>query len=55
MKTLIEHFDKRHLSQIKSGRHARQFLDRFVVKAWGDRDVQAITKRDVLDLLDEHR
>ena len=50
--TLIEQFDKRHLSKIKSGRHARQFLDRFVVTAWGDRDVQTITKRDVLDLLD---
>ena len=52
VKTLIEQFDKRHLSQIKSGPQARQFLDRFVVKEWGERDVRSITKRDVLDLLD---
>lgn len=49
---LVEQFAKRHLSQIKSGTHARQFLDRFVVKEWGARDIHEITKRDVLDLLD---
>jgi integrase len=49
---LVEQFDKRHLSHLRSGRDVRQALDRFVVKAWGDRDVKTITKRDVLDLLD---
>lgn len=53
VKTLVADFDKRHLAQIKSGRQARQFLDRFVVAEWGERDVQTITKRDVLDLLDK--
>jgi integrase len=52
VKTLIVDFDKRHLSKLKSGGHARQFLDRFVLPAWGERDVQTIAKRDVLDLLD---
>ena len=40
VKTLLDQFDKRHLSTIKSGRQARQFLDRFVLPAWGERDVQ---------------
>lgn len=53
VKTLVEKFDTRHLSTLKSGAQARAFLDRFVVKAWGDRDIQTITKRDVVDLLDE--
>ena len=52
VKTLVEQFDRRHLSTLKSGAHARQFLDRFVVAAWADRDVQTITRRDVVDLLD---
>ena len=49
---LVEQFDKRHLAQLKSGKHARQFLDRHVMRAWGHRDIKTITKRDVLDLLD---
>jgi integrase len=52
VKTLVADFGKRHLSKLKSGDHARQFLDRFTVKAWGERDIHTITKRDVLDLLD---
>ena len=53
VKTLVEQFDRRHLSALKSGRQARAFLDRFVVAAWGERDVQTITKRDIVDLLDQ--
>jgi integrase len=53
IKTLVGQFDKRHLSGLKSGAQARQFLDRFVVKAWGDRDVQTITRRDVIELLEK--
>ena len=53
VKTLVEQFDKRHLSKLKSGAQARAFLDRFTVAAWGERDIQTITRRDVLDLLDE--
>ena len=53
VKVLVEQFDKRHLSKLKSGPEARRFLERFAVKSWGDRDIHSITKRDVIDLLDE--
>lgn len=53
IKTLVQQFDKRHLSGLKSGAQARQFLVRFVVKAWGERDIHTITKRDVIDMLDD--
>lgn len=50
--SLIAEYGKRHLSAIKSGAHARQFLDRFVIPAWGERQIQEITRRDVIDLID---
>ncbi|MGB7411975.1 MAG: integrase arm-type DNA-binding domain-containing protein [Sphingopyxis granuli] len=53
IKTLIELFDKRHLSNLRSGAAVRRMLDQHVVKAWGDRDIHEITKRDVIDLLDK--
>lgn len=53
IKTLLDQFQKRHLSKLKSGDHAWQFLARFVLPVWGDRDVHTITKRDLIDLLDE--
>lgn len=52
IKTLICQYDRRHLKGLKSGKVVRRELDRFVVAAWGDRDIHAITKRDVIDLLD---
>lgn len=52
VKTLIKQYDRRHLSSLKSGTLVRRELDRFVVAAWGDRDIHSITKRDVIDLLD---
>ena len=52
IKTLIDHYAKRHLSKLKSGDVVRRELDRFVVKEWGERDIHSITKRDVIDLLD---
>lgn len=52
IKTLIGQYDKRHLKGLKSGDVVRRELDRFVVKAWGERDIHSITKRDVIDLLD---
>jgi integrase len=52
IKTLVGQFHKRHLSTLKSGAQALQFLERFVVKAWGERDIHTITKRDCIDLLD---
>lgn len=50
---LVEQFATRHLSKLKSGDHARQFIDRFVIPAWGERDVHDISRRDVIDLLDQ--
>lgn len=52
IKTLVEQFDKRHLSTLKSGREARRQFDTHIIPAWGHRDIQSITKRDVVDLLD---
>jgi integrase len=52
VKTLVDQFDRRHLSTLRTGKQVRQHLDRFVVSAWGERDIQSITRRDVIDLLD---
>ncbi|MBL3568860.1 integrase [Rhodovulum sulfidophilum] len=52
IKTLIGQYHKRHLKGLKSGDVVRRELDRFVVAAWGERDIHRITKRDVIDLLD---
>lgn len=52
IKNLLNEYDKRKLAQIKSGRGARRFLDRFVLVEWGERDIQSIKKRDVIELLD---
>jgi hypothetical protein len=52
VRTLVEQFDRRRLSRLKSGAQARRFLDRFAVSAWGERDIQSVTRRDVIDLLD---
>ena len=49
---LIEQFGKRHLSTLKSGETVKRELNRHVVAVWGDRDIRDITKRDVIDLLD---
>lgn len=53
IKVLIGQYDKRHLSSLKSGAVVRRELDRFVVAKWGERDIHTITKRDVIDLLDD--
>jgi len=50
---LLKQFRKRHLAGLKSGDEAYRFLERFVLPAWGDRDIHTITKRDLIDLLDE--
>lgn len=49
---LIELYAKRHLTNLKSGETVKRQLDRFVVKAWGEREIHAITKRDVIELLE---
>lgn len=50
---LIGQYHKRHLASLKSGAVVRRELDRFVVAEWGERDIHSITKRDVIDLLDD--
>lgn len=53
IRALVEQHDRRHLSKLRSGRLVRRELDRHVVARWGDRDADTITRRDILDLLDE--
>lgn len=53
VRTLFGQYDKRHLSKLKSGAVVRRELERFVVAEWGERDIHDITKRDVIDLLDD--
>ncbi|MFG6508274.1 MULTISPECIES: tyrosine-type recombinase/integrase [unclassified Sulfitobacter] len=53
VRELVELHAKRHLSTLKSGKTVKRELDRHVVSRWGDRDVHSITRRDVIDLLDE--
>jgi integrase len=53
VKTLIDQFAKRHLSSLKSGASVRKQLDLHVIPKWGERDIKTITKRDVIDLLDD--
>ncbi|MFT6088332.1 tyrosine-type recombinase/integrase [Sulfitobacter sp.] len=52
VKTLIDQFDRRHLTTLKSGATVKRELDRHVVSEWGERDIHEIAKRDVIDLLD---
>ncbi len=52
VKALIDQFDRRHLSTIKSGKTVRQQLYLHVIPKWGERDINTITRRDVVDLLD---
>lgn len=50
---LLDEFERRHLAKIKSREQVRGFLDRFILAKWGERDIQSIKKRDIIDLLDE--
>ncbi|WP_233712965.1 tyrosine-type recombinase/integrase [Amaricoccus solimangrovi] len=52
IKTLVGRYAARHLATLKSGATVRRELERHVVAAWGERDIQTITRRDVIDLLD---
>lgn len=52
IKTLVEKFSKLHLSKLKTGQPVKRALDRHVVAIWGEREIQDIAKRDVIDLLD---
>lgn len=50
---LLDQFEKRHLSKLRSRKQVRQLLDKHVVPVWGEMDVTTITRRDVTDLLDQ--
>lgn len=49
---LVGQYDKRHLSSLRSGADVRKSLDLYVIPKWGEREIQSITRRDVMDLLD---
>ncbi|QFG37564.1 site-specific recombinase XerD [Paracoccus pantotrophus] len=49
--SVVDEFDRFHLSTLKSGKNALGFLQRSIVKEWGHRPVRDITKRDVSRLL----
>ncbi len=53
VRSLIDQFDKRHLAGLRSGKTVRQQLALHVTPRWGDRNIGTITKRDVIDLLDD--
>ena len=48
----VEAYYKRHLADLKSGDAAHAFLRRGPVAAWGDRPITAVTKRDVVEMID---
>jgi len=50
--TLIDQFEERHLKSLRSKKQVRQLLDKHVMPVWGERDVQTITRRDVIDLVE---
>ena len=50
---VLKDYDKRHLQKLKSGTEARRVLERHVSPIWGERLLETITRRDVLDLLDD--
>ncbi|WP_374292547.1 tyrosine-type recombinase/integrase [Paenirhodobacter enshiensis] len=53
LRILFDLYDKRHLSNLRSGGEQKRQLARYVLPKLGDRDVRTITRRDVLDLLEE--
>lgn len=53
LRVLFDLYDKRHLSTLRSGGEQKRQLARYVLPKLGDRDVKTITRRDVLDLLEE--
>lgn len=50
---LFEQYSRRKLAKLKSGATARRELERHVIDRWRDRPAPEITRRDVVDLLDE--
>lgn len=52
VKTLLDLYEKRHLSKLKSGAEVSRRLRVEMLPVWGDCDVTEISRRDVIDLLD---
>lgn len=50
---LIDIFTSKHLSGLKSGDDVRRLLEREVRPQWGTRETARISRRDVVDLLDD--
>jgi integrase len=53
IKTLVNLYAERHLSRIKTGGEVKRSLEYNVLPAWGERKLQDIRRRDVIDLLEE--
>lgn len=50
---LLDHFTNRHLSKLKTGMQNKAALDSWALPRWKDRDARTITRRDIMDLLDD--
>lgn len=53
VKTLLALYEERHLSTLKSGAEPARRLRAEVLPRWGERDIHAIRRRDVIELLDD--
>jgi integrase len=50
---VVETYWKRHLSKLKDGQKAKRILDQEVVSRWRYRRIGHITRRDIIELVDE--
>ncbi|MEM9395478.1 MAG: integrase arm-type DNA-binding domain-containing protein [Pseudomonadota bacterium] len=53
VKTLVALYSQRHLSQLKSGAAVQRAFEHDILPVWGERKIQDISRRDVVELLDE--
>lgn len=49
---LVEEYGRKHLLKKRSGEHSMRYLRVELVRELGDRDIQEVTKRDLVDLFD---
>jgi integrase len=49
---VVEVFTKRALANMRSGREVRAIIDRELMRAWGDRPIASITRRDILEMVE---
>lgn len=54
-KNVVKLFIAKHSSKLRSAEEVSRMLNRDVLPPWGDKNIQSITKRDVIDLLDAIR